>query len=72
MNSDLALTRIIGEHIDTNDDYAESANLTILFIPTPAVESAIGITLEPGLHTAILNNVGNTEGVGIVDVFDAE
>ena len=29
-------------------------------------------TLEPGVYTAILNGVGNTNGVGIVEVFEVD
>ena len=29
-------------------------------------------TLEPGAYTAILNGVGNTEGIGIVEVFEVD
>ncbi len=75
MNPNLTLTRVTGEYIDSNDDYAthaESANLPVQFIPTNAAESVIMTTLEPGAYTAILNGVGNTEGVGIVEVFEVD
>ena len=29
-------------------------------------------TLEPGAYTAMLNGVGNTNGVGIVEVFEVD
>ena len=75
MNPNLTLTRVTGEYIDSNDDYAthaESTNLPVQFIPTNAAESVIMTTLEPGAYTAILNGVGNTEGVGIVEVFEVD
>ena len=54
------------------DDHAESANLPVQFIPTNVAESVIMTTLELGAYTAILNGVGSTEGVGIVDVFEVD
>ena len=75
MNPNLTLIGLTGEYIDSNDDYAthaESASLPVQFIPTNAAESVIMTTLEPGAYTAILNGVGNTNGVGIVEVFEVD
>ena len=75
MNPNLTLIGLSGEYIDSNDDYAthaESASLPVQFIPTNAAESVIMATLEPGAYTAILNGVGNAEGVGIVEVFELD
>ena len=55
-----------------NSDHAESTNLPVQFIPTNAAESVIMTTLEPGAYTVILNGVGNTNGVGIVEVFEVD
>ena len=47
-------------------------NLPVQFIPTSAAESVIMTTLQPGGYTAILNHLGNTESVGIAEVFEME
>lgn len=75
MNPNLTLTRVTGEFIDSNDNYQEHSSVEELpqrFIPTNSSESLIMTTLEPGAYTAILNGVGNTEGVGIVEVFEVD
>jgi hypothetical protein len=38
--------------------------------PSDSRESAIAATLPPGLYTAILAGLNNTQGVGIVEVYD--
>jgi N-acetylneuraminic acid mutarotase len=38
--------------------------------PNCTLESAILINLPPGAYTAIISGVGNTTGVGLVDVFE--
>jgi hypothetical protein len=38
--------------------------------PTAASESAIIATLQPGNYTAIVRGLGNTTGVGLVEVYD--
>jgi hypothetical protein len=57
----------------SNDDWQSAANAAAVqssgFAPSNALESAILITLNPGAYTAIVRGVGNTTGVGIVEVF---
>lgn len=60
--------------IAVNDDWGMAANAAQLsasgFAPTYfPQESAILITLNPGAYTAIMSGVGNTTGVGLVEVF---
>jgi hypothetical protein len=40
--------------------------------PTQPLEAAILITLPPGTYTAIVSGLGETTGVGLVDVFEVE
>jgi hypothetical protein len=56
-----------------NDNWQQAANAATVqssgFAPADPLESAILITLNPGAYTAIVTGVGNTTGVGIVEVF---
>ena len=38
--------------------------------PTEDLESAIVTTLDPGAYTAIVKGLGNTSGVGLVEIYD--
>lgn len=42
------------------------------FAPTDARESVILTTLPPGAYTAIVSGVGNTTGVGLVEVYEID
>jgi len=56
---------------DWTDDPAQAAEITAAALaPSNPKESAIAATLAPGLYTAILSGVNNTEGVGTVEVYD--
>jgi hypothetical protein len=56
---------------DWQDDPAQAAEITAAMLaPTDSRESAIAATLPPGLYTAILAGLNNTQGVGIVEVYD--
>ena len=59
--------------IASNDDWGSAANAAIIqstgFAPSDSRESAIRVTLNPGAYTAIVTGVGNTTGVGIIEVF---
>ena len=61
--------------IETNDNWIDAANAAQVqssgFAPADSRESAILITLNPGAYTAIMSGVGNTTGIGIVEVFAA-
>ncbi len=61
--------------IDSNDDFALHANAAQIpadWIPANAKEAAIVTTLNPGAYTAIVNGVGATSGVAIVEVFEID
>jgi hypothetical protein len=56
-----------------NDDWGTASNAGALsasgFAPTNPLESAILVTLNPGVYTAIVTGAGGATGVGIVEVF---
>jgi len=58
--------------IDSNDDWIEKrAEIEATRLqPTNDLEAAIVRTLAPGSYTAILRGKGNTEGIGLVEVYD--
>ncbi|MBK7660285.1 MAG: hypothetical protein IPJ28_14645 [Betaproteobacteria bacterium] len=62
--------------IASNDDWGAAGNAAALqatgFAPSSAQEAAILTTLAPGAYTAIVSGVGNTTGVGIVEVFEVD
>ena len=61
--------------IDSNDnweDHARSAEVRTDLRPSRANESAISITLDPGAYTAIVRGVGETSGIGIVEIFEVD
>jgi hypothetical protein len=61
--------------IDSNDDFQDHENANQIptdLIPTNTRESVIVTTLAPGAYTAIVSGVNNEEGIGIVEVFEAE
>jgi hypothetical protein len=59
--------------IASNDDWGSASNASAIqatgVAPTNALESAILITLNPGVYTAIVSGAGGGTGVGIVEVF---
>jgi hypothetical protein len=56
---------------DWGDDPAQAAEITAAGLaPTNGKESAIAVTLPPGLYTAILAGANATIGVGLVEVYD--
>ena len=65
-----------GATIATNDNWQGSANKQAIidagFAPTNDKESAILMTLEPGLYTAIVRGVGATTGVALVEAYDLD
>jgi hypothetical protein len=56
-----------------NDDWRSNANAAAIQAtgnaPSNDNEAALLITLDPGAYTAIVNGVGGTSGIGIVEVF---
>lgn len=65
-----------GGTIATNDNWQESANQQAIidagFAPSNEKESAILMTLEPGLYTAIVRGVDATTGVALVEAYDLD
>jgi hypothetical protein len=62
---------ILASNDNWQSDSAQAAELTAAGLaPTNANESGIAITLGPGQYTALLSGVGNTTGVGVIEVFD--
>ncbi|HET9579459.1 MAG TPA: Ig-like domain repeat protein [Usitatibacter sp.] len=59
-----------------NDDWSSAANASTLsalgFAPGNAKESALLVTLDPGAYTAIVNGVGGTTGVALVEVYEID
>ena len=55
-----------------NDNWQDTDAAAITasgFAPSDPLESAIRVTLQPGLYTAIMSGVNNGTGLGIVEVF---
>jgi hypothetical protein len=63
-----------GTLIATNDDWGTSPQKDAIsasgLAPGDARESAILMTLNPGTYTAIVRGVGNTTGLGLVEIYD--
>lgn len=55
---------------DWQDNPASAAELTAAgFAPTSSLESAIAVTLPPGVYTALLMGRNNGTGIGVVEVY---
>ncbi len=53
------------------DDAAQEASILASGLaPTSNLESAIDRTLNPGAYTAVVRNTNNTQGVGLIEVYD--
>ncbi|HEV2841826.1 MAG TPA: hypothetical protein VGW39_10905 [Chthoniobacterales bacterium] len=64
-----------GVMIDSNDDWRtfnEEEIKNSRLAPPNDRESAIIRRLDPGAYTAIIRGSGNTEGIGLVEVYDLE
>jgi hypothetical protein len=77
MNPALTLVRSVDNAIiGSNDDWQLAANAAQItssgFAPDDSREAAILMTLGPGAYTAIVSGVGNTTGVGLVEVFEVD
>jgi hypothetical protein len=63
-----------GALITSNDNWKESPQRSqiegTIYQPTDDREAVILITLPPGNYTAILSGVGQTSGIGLVEVYD--
>jgi hypothetical protein len=65
-----------GTTIASNDDWPTDPNSSFVvangLAPSDSRESAIFTPLTPGLYTAIVRGVGNTTGVGLVEVYNLQ
>jgi hypothetical protein len=65
-----------GTTIATNDDWPTDPNSSFVvangLAPSDTRESAIFTSLTPGNYTAIVRGVGNTTGVGLVEVYNLQ
>jgi hypothetical protein len=56
---------------DWQDNPSQAAEIAAAGLaPGNSAESAISVTLPPGLYTAILAGLGNTTGNGLVEIYD--
>ena len=64
-----AFVRIINDNWrDTQEDEIQKTGLA----PTNDFESAIVVTLNPGVYTGIVRGKNNTSGVGLIEVYDLD
>ena len=62
---------VVASNNNWQDDAAQAAELTAAGLaPTNTKESGLALTLGPGAYTALLSGVGNTTGIGVVEVYD--
>ena len=63
-----------GALITSNDNWVDSPQKNqiqgTIFQPTDNRESVILATLQPGAYTAVLAGVGNTSGIGLIEIYD--
>jgi WD40 repeat protein len=68
LNSDGAL---VASNNNWQDDSGQAAQINVAGLaPTNQLESAIAVTLSPGLYTAVLTGTNNGTGLGLVEVYD--
>ena len=65
-----------GALIASNDNWMDAPNkqeiVDTTIAPGNDLESAILMTLDPGLYTAIMRGANNTTGIGLVEVYDLD
>ncbi len=77
-NPTLTLYNSSSAVIGQNDDFLQNSGPDLAAIaaknltPTDARESAIYRVLPPGAYTVIVSGVGNTTGIGLVEIYDAD
>jgi hypothetical protein len=76
MNPLLELRGGSGELISENDDWRASPQSDQIrasgLAPREDKEGAIIATLEPGSYTAVLRGVDETEGIGVIEIYDLQ
>ncbi|MBA2241961.1 MAG: matrixin family metalloprotease [Chthoniobacterales bacterium] len=75
-NPTLAMYNSAGQLVASNDDWAlnnqKAEIIASTVAPSDSRESAVVATLAPGNYTAIVRGANNTQGVGLVEVYDLE
>lgn len=77
-NPTLTLYNSASQPIGVNDDYTQNNASDLAAIvaknltPTDVRESAIYKVLTPGAYTVIVSGAGNTTGIALVEVYDAD
>jgi hypothetical protein len=65
-----------GALVASNDNWMDASNkqeiVDTTIAPENDLESAILVTLDPGLYTAIMRGVNNTTGIGLVEAYDID
>ena len=65
-----------GALIASNDNWMDAPNkqeiIDTTIAPGNDLESAILMTLDPGLYTAVMRGANNTTGIGLVEVYDLD
>jgi hypothetical protein len=64
-----------GSLLSSNDDWQDIATQSVQIraaglAPTNNFESAIAVTLSPGMYTALLFGTANGTGIGVVEIYD--
>ena len=75
-NPTLELHDASGTTVNANDDWPTDPNSSFVvangLAPNDTRESAIFTSLTPGAYTAIVRGVGNTTGIGLVEVYNLQ
>jgi uncharacterized delta-60 repeat protein len=75
-NPTLELHDGMGTLITSNDNWMDAPNkqeiIDSALAPTNDLESAILLSLDPGLYTAIVRGVNDTTGIGLVEAYDLD
>jgi hypothetical protein len=75
-NPILELHDASGTTINTNDDWPTDPNSSFVvangLAPSDTRESAIFTTISPGNYTAVVRGVGNTAGVGLIEIYNLQ
>jgi hypothetical protein len=79
-DSVLTIANSAGQLIATNDDWGTNANLADLGAATTAVgaftlasgskDSALLVTLDPGVYSAQVNGVGGATGISLLEIYE--
>ena len=63
-----------GNQLSANDDWKTNANVADIMAsgiaPGDDLEAALLIRLEPGAYTTVVNGVGDSTGIGLVEVYE--